>query len=451
MATPARLPPPPGIRAPRARGSGEAGEAGKASAAAAAEPAPASAGEPTEPQQEAAAAADAAAAASAQPSPPPDLPDMPESLSGPEAFAFARKHGKGLKWARKQVAEVKNMQRQEGQNEYNIWYHKYLGHEKRVRERATTRCSLKRDAGLTKGSFINAEGSLCIHFAKGCCAAGPDCSFLHRAPTMHDALRTDPMHDVFGRERHRSEREDMDGVGCFNRENRTLYVGDLVVSDLPMEEILRRHFGEWGEIEEISVKRRLGCAFVRFVNRVTAEFAKVAMSGQSLDHGENLNVKWAFDDPNPRAKQREQEEREFQVLLAMQRRGLLSREDMERAGLGPDAAPLLAKRAQPDASDAGDAGADAAKRPRVAGPQLPPEMAQPPTDFAAAAAAAPQPVSLDAAFWAQQGWVVGPDGQPYYAGVAQPQPQPQAEGGDPAALDRLLDSIDARNAASAAK
>lgn len=32
------------------------------------------------------------------------------------------------------------------------------------------------------------------------------------------------MHDVFGRERHRENREDMSGVGSFSKDQRTLYV-----------------------------------------------------------------------------------------------------------------------------------------------------------------------------------------------------------------------------------
>ena len=41
-----------------------------------------------------------------------------------------------------------------------------------------------------------------------------------------------------------------------------------------------------------------GIAFVRYRNRCSAEFAKEAMFGQSLDNNEILLVKWANDDPN---------------------------------------------------------------------------------------------------------------------------------------------------------
>jgi len=35
---------------------------------------------------------------------------------------------------------------------------------------------------------------------------------------------------------------------------------------------------------------------------VNAEFAKIAMSDQKLEHRELLNVRWAFDDPNPKSR-----------------------------------------------------------------------------------------------------------------------------------------------------
>jgi len=46
----------------------------------------------------------------------------------------------------------------------------------------------------------------------------------------------------------------------------------------PMQ-VLARHFGEWGRIEEISIKPRIGCTFIRYVNRTAAEFAKVCRRG----------------------------------------------------------------------------------------------------------------------------------------------------------------------------
>lgn len=51
----------------------------------------------------------------------------------------------------------------------------------------------------------------CLHFARGGCFQGENCSFLHRIPTEADDARLGPMHDCFGRPRHASDRDDMRG------------------------------------------------------------------------------------------------------------------------------------------------------------------------------------------------------------------------------------------------
>ncbi|CAG8473466.1 15_t:CDS:2 [Acaulospora colombiana] len=52
----------------------------------------------------------------------------------------------------------------------------------------------------------------------------------------------------------------------------------------------------------VKILKDKGVAFVTYQCILNAEFAKEAMSNQSLDHNEVLNVRWATDDPNPRAK-----------------------------------------------------------------------------------------------------------------------------------------------------
>ena len=50
----------------------------------------------------------------------------------------------------------------------------------------------------------------------------------------------DTFHDVFGREKFRDDKEDMSGVGSFNRDCRTLYVGGLHASRVrKMEKLLQ--------------------------------------------------------------------------------------------------------------------------------------------------------------------------------------------------------------------
>ncbi|KAJ1499774.1 Pre-mRNA-splicing factor [Coelomomyces lativittatus] len=130
---------------------------------------------------------------------------------------------------------------------------------------------------------------------------GHKCEYMHRIPKLDDLEET--MKDCFGRDRHRDERDDMNGVGCFNRENRTIYLGNLHPYDVSHgERVIRRHFSVFGEIERINVIHGKAIAFVRYKKRANAEFAKEAMEHQALDAGEMLNVRWANDDPNPRAQ-----------------------------------------------------------------------------------------------------------------------------------------------------
>ena len=84
--------------------------------------------------------------------------------------------------------------------------------------------------------------------------------------------------------------------GAFDADCRTLYVGGLR-SDSEVERILWKEFGEWGTPEvvvslfmyplvltspqHINVVRRLNIGFVRYHNRLNAEFAKAAMADQA--------------------------------------------------------------------------------------------------------------------------------------------------------------------------
>lgn len=53
----------------------------------------------------------------------------------------------------------------------------------------------------------------------------------------------------------------MGGVGSFTRQNRTVYVGRIHVTD-DIEEIVARHFAEWGQVERIRVLNTRGVAFI---------------------------------------------------------------------------------------------------------------------------------------------------------------------------------------------
>ncbi|KAF2457268.1 pre-mRNA-splicing factor cwc2 [Lineolata rhizophorae] len=202
---------------------------------------------------------------------------------------------------------------------FNIWYNKWSGGDREdkylSKHHAASRCNVARDSGYTRADKV--PGSyFCLFFARGLCPKGQECDYLHRLPTIHDIFN--PNVDCFGRDKFSDYRDDMGGVGSFMRQNRTLYVGRIHVTD-DIEEIVARHFQEWGQIERIRVLTARGVAFVTYVNEANSQFAKEAMAHQSLDHEEVLNVRWATVDPNPQAQKRDARRIEEQAAEAIRR------------------------------------------------------------------------------------------------------------------------------------
>jgi RNA recognition motif-containing protein len=124
--------------------------------------------------------------------------------------------------------------------------------------------------------------------------------------------------DCFGRDKFSDYRDDMGGVGSFTRQNRTLYCGRIHVTD-DIEEIVARHFAEWGQVDRIRVLTSRGVAFITYTNEANSQFAKEAMANQALDHNEVLNVRWATVDPNPLSQKREAARIEEQAAEAVRR------------------------------------------------------------------------------------------------------------------------------------
>ena len=54
-------------------------------------------------------------------------------------------------------------------------------------------------------------------------------------------------------------------------------------------------------IDLVTIVQSKGVAFVRYKNLANAEFAKEAMTNQSLESNEILNIRWATEDPHPEA------------------------------------------------------------------------------------------------------------------------------------------------------
>ena len=202
---------------------------------------------------------------------------------------------------------------------FNIWYNKWSGGDREDKYLSQTaapgRCNVATDSGYTRADKV--PGSyFCLFFAKGLCPRGHECEYLHRLPGLHDHFN--PNVDCFGRDKHSDYRDDMGGVGSFMRQNRTLYVGRIHVTD-DIEEIVARHFAEWGQVDRIRVLTARGVAFVTYTNEANSQFAKEAMAHQPLDHNEILNVRWATVDPNPLAQKREARKIEEQAAEAVRR------------------------------------------------------------------------------------------------------------------------------------
>ncbi|KAF3925600.1 hypothetical protein ABW21_db0205267 [Orbilia brochopaga] len=219
---------------------------------------------------------------------------------------------------------------------WNIWYNKWSGGDREdkyiSKHHAEGRCNVSKDSGYTKADRV--PGSyFCLFFARGLCPHGHQCEYLHRLPTIHDMFN--PNIDCFGRDKHSDYRDDMGGVGSFMRQNRTLYIGRIHVSD-DIEEIVARHFAEWGQVERIRVLNSRGVAFVTYTNEANAQFAKEAMAHQSLDHSEILNVRWATVDPNPLAQARDKRRIEEQAAEAI-RKALPAEYVAELEGKDPEA------------------------------------------------------------------------------------------------------------------
>jgi len=148
----------------------------------------------------------------------------------------------------------------------------------------------------------------------------------------------------------------MGGVGSFMRQNRTLYGKPLLLPPFPtkpkltssflavgrihvtddIEEVVARHFSEWGPVERIRVLTSRGVGFVTYAHEANAQFAKEAMAHQALDHNEVLNVRWATVDPNPVAQKREVHRIEEQAAEAI-RRALPAEYVAEIEGRDPEA------------------------------------------------------------------------------------------------------------------
>jgi hypothetical protein len=242
----------------------------------------------------------------------------------------------------------------EGSDKYNIWYHRYSvdRFDETVRIAATTKCDPWLDSGWTEADSKRAESApFCIWFAKGCCSQGEKCRFKHRVPTRQDDENNDNMIDIFGRARHSQHSNDMGGVGSFLKECKSLYISEIVLEESEelavqkFEAQLWKLFHPWGPIESIRVIPNRLIAFIKYEYRSAAEFAKVACGNQPCGLSEAINVRWAFEDPNPRAaEQAEIDTRDEFFSLVEKRIAAMSVEERVDRGFLPKPEPKFEER-----------------------------------------------------------------------------------------------------------
>ena len=160
----------------------------------------------------------------------------------------------------------------------NIWYNKWAGGEDVVQRVASSRCSIARDSGYTRADSTHGT-VFCLFFARGQCPRGVECEYLHRLPRLYDQSPSNT--DCFGRDKYSGYRDDMGGVGSFMLQNRTIYCGRIYASDY-VEEVVARHFQEWGEIERTRVLSGRSVAFVTYVNEANAQVRSTPFNRKSF-------------------------------------------------------------------------------------------------------------------------------------------------------------------------
>ena len=106
----------------------------------------------------------------------------------------------------------------------------------------------------------------------------------------------DNLRDIFGRARHATHKDNLSGIGSFNKECRTLLVSriklDLTqdrfrgastsMSTKDIVRLLYENFSPWGAVEDIYFNQGRFIAYIKFEHRYYAEFAREAMVDQVL-------------------------------------------------------------------------------------------------------------------------------------------------------------------------
>lgn len=134
-------------------------------------------------------------------------------------------------------------------------------------------------------------------------------------PQREDLERAydDNLRDIFGRARHATHKDNLSGIGSFNKECRTLLISRIKLdpsqdrfrgtsTSMSVRDIVRllyENFSPWGEIDDIYFNQGRFIAYIKFAHRFYSEFARESMHDQVLVEGitDPIRVQWALESP----------------------------------------------------------------------------------------------------------------------------------------------------------
>ena len=145
---------------------------------------------------------------------------------------------------------------------------------------------------------------ICSFWVKGECKRGEECPYRHDRPSDPD----DPLSEQNIRDRYYGVNDPV-ADKLMSRASAlptleppedvqitTLYVGgleDSTATEGPVtEKDLRNHFYQFGEIRQITVASKQGCAFVQFTRRSSAEQAAEKSFNKLVIKGRKLTIRW---------------------------------------------------------------------------------------------------------------------------------------------------------------
>jgi pre-mRNA-splicing factor RBM22/SLT11 len=145
---------------------------------------------------------------------------------------------------------------------------------------------------------------ICSFWVKGECKRGEECPYRHERPSDPD----DPLNDQNIRDRYYGSKDPVaekimkraETLPSLNPPEdtliTTLYIGglgdDAAEADPITEQDLKNNFYQYGEIRQITVVGKQGCAFVQFTRRSAAEVAAEKTFNKLTIKGRKLSIRW---------------------------------------------------------------------------------------------------------------------------------------------------------------